>query len=157
EEERDRRLVADLEAASLAQAELVAGPHRFAFERAIPKYRQAFRAYGLPVGEGDPAAAAARLLRRPPEVRQAISSVLEEGLVLAAEPGYQVREPHLGWLRALAAAELDGGGMREMRAAWQQRDPTRRREALERLAAAADVRRLPPPALAHLARRLAAA
>jgi serine/threonine-protein kinase len=154
QEERDRQLVADLETARLAQGATVGHQNRFAPERAIPLYRKALRAYGLPVGEGDPAAAAARLSGRPPEVRQAVSAVLDEWLDLAAESSYQVREPQLAWLRVLAAVGQDEGGMREMRAAVGEGDSTRRRAALRRLAAAADVRRWPPRALAHLARRL---
>jgi serine/threonine protein kinase/tetratricopeptide (TPR) repeat protein len=154
EEERDRRLVADLEAARLAQAETLGGAGRFADERALPLYRKAFRAYGLPVGEGDPGTAAARLRRRPPEVRQAVSAAVENWLEVAAHPHSQVREPYLDWLRALAAAEVDGGGMREMRAAWHETDPARRRATLERLAVAADVLRWPPRTLVNLAERL---
>jgi serine/threonine-protein kinase len=157
DEEKDRRLVADLEAARLAQGETVFGQNRFALERAIPRYRKALRAYGLPVGEGDPAAAAARLRGRPPEVRQALSAVLDEWLDLTANPASQVREPHLGWLRALAAARLDGGQMRELRAAGRDPDPARRRVALERLARAPDLSRWPPAKVVWLARRLLAA
>ncbi len=157
EEEKDRRLVADLEAARIAQVEKVAGQNRFAAERAIPRFRKAFHAYGLPAGVGDPATAAARLRLRPPAVRQAVSAALDEWLDLAADPARRVHEPHLGWLRALAAAELDGGGMRELRAAAQEPDPARRRAALKELAAAADVRRVPLGGLVRLARRLHAA
>jgi tetratricopeptide (TPR) repeat protein len=157
EEEKDRRFVADLEAARLAQGETAAGQNRFANERAIPLYRKAFRAYGLPVGEADPAAAAARLRDRPLEVRQAVSAVLDDWLDLAANPALQIREPHRGWLRALAAAELDGGQMRELRAAAREPDPTRRRATLERLARAADLGRWPPVKVQWLARRLEAA
>jgi len=156
EEQKDRRLVADLETAYLAQTESVAAENRFAGERALPLYQKAFRTYGLPVGEGDPAAAAARLLQRPLEVRQAVSAALDNWLMLAAVPDFQVPGSHLEWLRALAAAELDGGETREVRAACQERDPIRRRAALERLAEGADVRRLPPRALVHLAQQLQA-
>src|SRR5262249_6064468 len=55
EEEKDRTLVAALDEAQLAQAETLS-QNRFAFERAVPKFRDAFRAYGLPAGQGDPAA-----------------------------------------------------------------------------------------------------
>jgi serine/threonine-protein kinase len=154
EEKRDRQLVADLETARLVQAETVAGESRFAPERAIPQFREAFRAYGLPVGEGDPAAAAARLRRRPLEVRQAVSAALEDWLEQAMGRPDQVREPHLGWLRALVAAELEAGGMPVLRAVSQERGLTGRRAALERLAAAADVSQWPPRALAQLAWRL---
>jgi len=154
EELKDRRLVADLDAARLAGVQSLAAQNRFAFERAIPRYRDAFRAYGLPMGERDPAAAAAQLHLRPPEVRQAVSAALDDWLVWATNPALGVHEPHLDWLRALAAAELDEGEMKELRAAEQEPDSKRRRAALERLAAAADVRRLPPHALFNLARRL---
>jgi serine/threonine protein kinase/Flp pilus assembly protein TadD len=154
EEEKDRRLVADLEAARLVAAETVAREGRFAPERAIPQYREALRAYGLPVGEGDPAAAAARLRRRPLEVRQAVGAAVGEWLDLAMGRKDQVREPYLDWLLALATAELDVEGIPELRAALQEPDPTRQRAALGRLAEAADVRRSPPRSLTRLAWRL---
>jgi serine/threonine protein kinase/Tfp pilus assembly protein PilF len=154
QEEKDRGLIADLQAARLVGAETVAREGRFAPERAIPRYREALRAYGLPVGEGDPAAAAARLRRRPLEVRQAVSAAVGEWLDQATGRKDQVREPYVDWLFALATAELDVEGIPELRAAWQEPDPTRRREALERLAEAADVRRWPPRALTRLAWRL---
>jgi len=156
EEEKDRRFVTDLEAARLAQAETLGGAGRFASERAIPLYRKAFRDYGLPVGEGDPAAAATRLRRRPPEVHQAVSAALDDWLGLAANLALQVHEPHPGWLRALAATVSDGGGLREMEAAWQEPDLTRRQAALERLAATADPRQWPAARLTRLAGRLQA-
>jgi tetratricopeptide (TPR) repeat protein len=154
EEQKDRRLVADIEAARLVQAETLTGEGRFASERAIPRFQEAFRAYGLPVGQGDPAAAAARLRRRPAEVRQAVNAALDDWLDLAARPQNRASEPHLDWLRALVAAELDEGGLREIRAACQEQDPGKRRVALERLAAAPDVHQLPPDTLTRLARRL---
>jgi serine/threonine protein kinase/tetratricopeptide (TPR) repeat protein len=154
EEERDHRLVADLETADLAQSETVAAENRFANEQALPLYMNAFRAYGLLVGEGDPAVAAAQLLRRPLEVRQAVSAALENWLDLAAKPGSPIPRPHRDWLRALAAAELAGGELGEVRAAWREPDPTQRGAALARLTAAADLSRWPPRALVHLARRL---
>src|SRR5262249_20704882 len=46
EEEKDRELIKALEEARLAQAETVAGSNRFAIERAVPRFREAFRAYG---------------------------------------------------------------------------------------------------------------
>jgi tetratricopeptide (TPR) repeat protein len=156
DEERDLRFVANLEKAYLAQTETVAAQNRFAEEQALPLYREAFRIYGLPVGEGDPAAAAARLFRRPLEVRRVVTAALDEWLYLATGTPRENHEPHLNWLRALVAAELDEGETREVRAACQEPDSTRRRAELKRLAEAADVRRLPPRALVDLARRLQA-
>jgi tetratricopeptide (TPR) repeat protein len=155
EEERDHRLVGDLEAASLVQSEIFAGENRFAPERAIPQFREAFRSYGMPVGTGDPAAAAARLRRRSREVRQVVGAAVEQWLEQAIGRPDRVNEPHLDWLRAFAAGVLDEGGMPpELRAALHDRDSTRRRAALERLAAGTDVRQSAPRALAQLAWRL---
>src|SRR5262249_17928192 len=56
EEEKDRALVAALDEARLAQAETLA-ENRFAVERAVPKFREAFTAYGLPAGQAHPPAA----------------------------------------------------------------------------------------------------
>jgi hypothetical protein len=145
DEEKDRQFVAALEAARLAQAETVIGQNRFASERALPLFREAFRAYGLPAGEGEPAAVAARLQQRPPQVREAVSAALDDWLVVAAVPEFQISEPHLKWLQALAAAQPDEERTREIRAVYQEKDSSKRLAALENLAAAADVSQLPPP------------
>jgi serine/threonine-protein kinase len=152
EEEKDRQFLAAVDAARLAQAETEVGQNRFTMERAVALFREAFRAYGLPAGQGDPAAAAARLRQRPPPVREAVSAALGEWIDLATNPQLPVREPHLDWLHALAAAGPDQKGTAEIRAAWQEKDPGKRRAALEKLAAEADVRRLPAPTLTALAR-----
>jgi serine/threonine-protein kinase len=154
EEEKDRQLIADLDDARLAQAETLSRLSRFATERAVPLFRRAFRAYGLPAGEGEPSAAAARLRQRPRQVREAVSAALDEWIFQATKPQRPVREPHLDWLRALAVAGPDEGGMREVRAASQERDPGKRRAALEELARAADVSKLPPHTLQRLAKHL---
>src|SRR5262249_49075838 len=153
EEEKDRQFIAALDDARLAGAETLTRPSRFATERIVLLFREAFRAYGLPVGAGEPAAAA-RLWQRPPPVREAASAALEEWFDLVADPHVQIGEPYLDWLQALAAAGPDDGGTQEIRAACQEKDPGQRRAALEKLAAAADVRTLPPGTLALLAGRL---
>src|SRR5205823_3963158 len=58
EEEKDRKLVAALDEARLTQAEFDARRNCFAEERAVPKFREAFAAYGLPAGRGEAKAAA---------------------------------------------------------------------------------------------------
>jgi serine/threonine-protein kinase len=151
EEEKDRQFVAALAAALLVQAERVPGQRFFSHERAVPLFREAFRAYGVPAGEGAPAAAAARLRR--PLVRRSASAALEEWIDLAVSTRYQVREPHLDWLRAVADAGPDDE-VREIHAAWREKDADKRRAALERVAEAADVQKLSPSALSLLARRL---
>jgi tetratricopeptide (TPR) repeat protein len=154
-EERDRTLLAALEAAHLAQAETLARENRFVMERAIPLFREALRAYGLPIGEGEPAAVAARLRGRPVAVQQAVIASLDEWDALAGDAWRGITEPHREWLRAvLDAAEPDDGWGRQVRAARREGDAARRQAALEALAAAADVPRLPALALTRLAAKL---
>jgi serine/threonine-protein kinase len=150
-EKNDRKFVADLEAALLVQAERVPGERFYSPEQAVPRFREAFRAYGVPAGEGEPPAAAVRLGR--PLVRRSASAALEEWIDLAADPRYKIHESHLDWLRAVADAGPDEE-VREIHAAWQEGDAGKRQAALERVAAAADMHKLPPSALTRLARRL---
>jgi serine/threonine-protein kinase len=155
DEEKDRKLVVSLEEARLAQAETLASENRFADERAVPKFRETFAAYGLPAGEGDPAAAAARIRQRPAAIREAIVAALDEWDALAANPKLGVNEPHRQWLRAvLAAVEPAEGWTRQFQAARDEKDTARRKAALEKLAAADDVGTLPARALDRLARQL---
>src|SRR5262249_6101665 len=84
EEEKDIKLLSALGEARLAQAESVAGETRFFSERAVPLFREAFRDYGLPAGEGEAVAVAERIRRRPAAVRDAIIAALDEWEALAA-------------------------------------------------------------------------
>jgi serine/threonine-protein kinase len=155
EEEKDRRLIAALDEAWLAQAENVAGENRFATERAVPRLRKAFREYGLAAGEGTPAAAAERIQQRPATVREAIVAALDGWDALADDPRLHLTEPHREWLRVvLAAAEPEDAWGRQFRAACAEKDDAKRRAALEQLAAAADVAKVPARALTRLAGRL---
>jgi serine/threonine-protein kinase len=154
EEEKDRRLVAALDEAALAQSETLSD-NRFATERAVPRFRAAFAAYGLPAGQGDPAAAAERIRQRPAEVQEAILAALDEWDDLASNPKLEIAEPYREWLRAvLHAAEPDDAWSRKVRAAGQEPDAARRRAALEVLAKSADATKLPARALTRLARLL---
>jgi serine/threonine protein kinase len=155
EEEKDRQLLAALDEAFLAQAETVAGQNRFALERAVPKFRGALRAYGLPAGEGEPAAVAARIRQRPVRVRETLLAALDEWIDLAANAKLGITEPHRDWLRAVAvAAEPTDGWSRRFRAAHEEKDVAKRREALEKLAEEADGGKLPAQSLRRLAGRL---
>jgi tetratricopeptide (TPR) repeat protein len=155
EEEKDRALLGALDAARLAQAETVAGENRFAPERAVPRFREALRAYGLPVGEGEPTAVAARIRGRPKMIREAIVAALDEWDILAGEPKLGLVEPHREWLRAvLEAAEPDDGWTRRFRTARAEKEEARRRAALTALANDPDVARLPARTLTRLARLL---
>ena len=55
----------------------------------VPLLREAFRAYGLATGEGDPAVALAQFPTRPPQVREAFGAALDEWIALAANPQNQ--------------------------------------------------------------------
>jgi serine/threonine-protein kinase len=155
EEEKDRTLVAALDAARLAQSELAAGQSRFALERAVPKFQEAFRAYGLAAGGVEPAEAAQRIRQRPQAVREAIVAALDEWDNLAANPNLRITEPHRKWLRAvLEAAEPDDGWTRRVRAARRETDGVQRQAALEALAKSADAARVPARALTQLAGQL---
>jgi tetratricopeptide (TPR) repeat protein len=155
EEEKDSRLLAALDEAFLAQAETVTGENRFASERAVPKFREAFQDYGLPAGKGEPAAVAARIRERPAPVREALVAALAEWYPLAADPRNATPEPHLEWLRAVAlAAEPQDGWTRRLWVARGEEDVAKRRATLEQLAAEADVTRVPARTLTHLADRL---
>jgi serine/threonine-protein kinase len=155
DEEKDRTLVTALDEARLAQAESAAGESRFASERAVPKLREAFRAYGLPAGDGEPKVAAERIRQRPAAVREAMIAALDEWDDLAGNATYQLTEPHRDWLRAvLAAAEPADGWTKEFRAALAEPDGAKRRTSLEHLATEVDVRQHPPRTLTRLARRL---
>jgi serine/threonine-protein kinase len=138
-DDKDRLLVADLDAALLAQAEH--GPKGFAWERALPKFREAFARYGLPVGQGSPEVVAARLEQRPQHLQLAAVSTLQRWIHLAEMPELTLREPHLGWLRAaLAGVEARPWG-KEMFVASARLDPVTGRAALEKLADSIDFKR----------------
>jgi tetratricopeptide (TPR) repeat protein/serine/threonine protein kinase len=181
DEEKDRKLVAALEGAKLAQADPSVNTHFTGSENAIPKFRAAFRDFGMPPGEGDPAEVARRIKRRPADVRDAVLTALDEWVelsspredrltVLLNQPHLKwlreqikeardqvvpVHEPHLKWLQALLQeAEPDDAWTREYRAARQQFDTRKSRAALEKMAADADMSQLPPQAVPRLARSL---
>ncbi len=155
EEQKDRRLVAALDEARLAQAERAAGESRFAKERAMPLFQQAFRAYGLPLGEVEPKAAAERIRQRPAAVLEAIVAALDEWDALASNKEYGVTALHQEWLRGvLEMAEPAEGWTRQFRAAREEKDEGKRKSALEKLATANDVGTLPVRALTRLAWQL---
>jgi tetratricopeptide (TPR) repeat protein/serine/threonine protein kinase len=154
-DDADRQLQADLEAASLPQGLLDDRETSFAKERAVPLFRKALAKYGLPVGKGEPAAAARRLRACPAEVRETVLAALNEWIHHARAARAGVEKPHLAWLRAMRAA-LDPVELgRDVLAA--EKDPARLRGALETLAARVDVQRVPWYALQQLVNRLSEA
>jgi Flp pilus assembly protein TadD/predicted Ser/Thr protein kinase len=148
EEEKDRRMIARLEAAPLLQAEVNVKKNLFAEERALPEYRQAFADYGLRPDVTVPAEAAALLGRRPAAVRAAVVAGLDHWLDLARHE----KAAEAGWLEeVLSAADPDDWRQR-LRVARGRRDP----QALLALAREVKVATQRPQALLLLYRGLRA-
>ncbi len=151
-EEKDQKLLAALDVARLAQAETPTAESLFAFERAVPLFREAVRAYGLEAGKGDPEAVAKQIRERPALVRQRLVAALDRWVELAADPQLGITEPHLDWLRAVfVAAEPQDGWTRQFQAAREEKDVAKRRQALEKLAAEADLGQQSPLSTTRLA------
>src|SRR5262249_20083275 len=129
--------------------------NRFADDRAVPLFREALRAYGLPPGETNPATTAVRIRQRSAPVREALLATLDEWLTLATDPKFAVTETHADWWRAvLAAAEPPDGWGRRLQAASAEKDLAKRQAALEKLAAEPGVEKLPARSLEKLYLRL---
>jgi serine/threonine protein kinase/Flp pilus assembly protein TadD len=137
DEEADRRLLAELEAIRVLQAD-VKDDH-FALASAFPKYRETFGDYGWKMCVTAPRDVAAHLRRRPAAFRGTLLTALDHWLILAR---YK-KAPEEGWLeRVLDAADTDAW-RRAVRAARARDD----RAALEKLARDADVTAQPPEEL----------
>jgi tetratricopeptide (TPR) repeat protein len=154
EEEKDQQLLAALDAAHLAQAETIVEDNRFAAERAVPLYREALRAYGLPAGELAVEEAAARIKERPAVVREALVAILDYWISLAEDPKLKVAEPHLSWLRGVVTAADPEAWGKDYRVALAEKDKAQRRAALGQLAERVNLRQFPARALTRLARQL---
>jgi tetratricopeptide (TPR) repeat protein/serine/threonine protein kinase len=154
DEEKDRTLVAALDQARLEQTATLS-QNRFAHERAVPKFQEAFRVYGLPAGECDREAAAQRIRQRPPEVREAILAALEEWDDLASQPNLRINEPHRDWLRAVReAVESEDAWTRNVKLLMRETDREKQRTALAALARSLDVKSVSPRRLIRLAKSL---
>jgi serine/threonine-protein kinase len=151
QEQKDRTLMAALEEARLRQSETIAGENRLAVERGVPLIRESLRAYGLRAGEEDPKAAAAWIRGRPTAVREAIVAALDEWDALASDPRLHITEPHRRWLQAVLAAAEPPAWNQQVGAARAEPDEARRRAALEKLVASADLTRVPARSLIRLA------
>jgi serine/threonine-protein kinase len=152
DEEKDRKLIADLDEALLKQAGTLS-TRGFTPARAVPLFREAFRAYGMAAGDGDPRTVALRIQQRPAPVREAILATLDEWSDLTAS--FDLNEPHLKWLwSVLDAAEPPDAWGRQVREARRKPDKATRDARLEALARTARVEQLPTRALTRLARQL---
>jgi tetratricopeptide (TPR) repeat protein len=140
--ERDRRLVADLEEIRLRQSDT--NEKGFDRQAAVPRYTAAFAAWGLDVGQREPAVLAERLRGHAQSER--LLSALRDWTRLTVDERERER-----LTAVLSAAEPapDAFG-RRLREALAERGT----EALVRLAREADVSRLPAVTLVQLGRDL---
>ncbi|HYT87788.1 MAG TPA: hypothetical protein VEL76_03620, partial [Gemmataceae bacterium] len=138
EQERDRRLLEQLEAIRLQTSARKDGQAR-------PQYAAAFREYGLPLEELDAAKAAARLREQPSPVREAVLAALDHlALLLDDKAGKRLRD-------VLAAADPDPWRTR-LREALGKRDQA----SLKKLASDLDLTQQTPAAVILLADGLVA-
>jgi tetratricopeptide (TPR) repeat protein len=148
-EKRDQEFIARFDDIRLNVESQVHVAHgHFSFGLAFPEIRDALdHSYGIKIGAGVPAQAAAIVQGLPERVRASLLAALDRCLSLAPEGDAQTRE----WLRAtLAAADSDPWRLR-VRRAMLDGD----RKALESLAREVDVRRQPPSFLLGVAEGLA--
>ena len=122
QEQRDRQLLAALDAAWLAEPSLT-WDRRFANEKSVPLLRKALTADGLAVGRDDPQAAAAQIKSRQEEVRSEIVAALYEWYTLLSPPIGVVLEDKPGFRRGgLRLARKSGRARRTL----ERRRPNRR-------------------------------
>jgi serine/threonine-protein kinase len=144
-DEKDRQLLAALGTIHLFQYDLDLDVS----ERVVSHYREAFRAFGMPAGEGTATEATERLAKRPATVREAALAALDEWVARAEN--HALNEPHLEWLRTVLAAAEPEGWTKQVRAAAAEKDVAKRRAALEKLTDTADVEHLPAQRLTRIA------
>ncbi len=145
-DEKDRQLLMALDAIHLIQYDIES------FESVLARFREAFQEFGMPAGQGDATDAAQRFTHRPLVVREAVLGALDEWISQAeSHPDY---EPNLVWLQAVVAVAEPEGWRKKVRDAAAEKDPQKRRAALQKLAETADVQHLPVQRLTMLATRL---
>lgn len=126
-EEKDRRLVAQIQEIRLQRATTDVRESKFDDKGTLVAYQDAFLAYGLDLNELDTDQAVALVSSRPPYIRDQFLAGLDDSVILKAQRDKK-------WLSA--ARLLDPDPWRnQLRAAYERSD----REALERLAAEVDV------------------
>jgi serine/threonine-protein kinase len=142
DEEADRRLVAQLEEVRLRKAEDHPREARFAQGRALPRYAEALRRFGVTDLRVPPERAAARIRERPAHVRTQVVAALDDWIPLIDANSEQARRLEV----VVNAADPDPWRQR-LRAARRNKD----RKALEDLAREVRVDRQPPETLQLLA------
>src|SRR5262249_41846715 len=112
QEEKDRKLLAALDAARIIHEESDVRDPRLPFERSVPLCQAPLRQYGLRVGGGPARAAADKIRHRPAAVRDTLAAVLDEWVRLLEWPFPRLDRGHLPWLRALVQ-EVDPNSWRQ--------------------------------------------
>jgi serine/threonine protein kinase/TolA-binding protein len=139
QEAADRRVLARIEHIRRLQAEVDTRENRYAIEKALPEYHDAFHEYGWEANVLTPAQVAAQLTHRPTTMHATLLAALDHWLILARH----MKAPEAPWLeQVLAQADTDDWRQR-VRAARKNGD----RAALEQLAREVDAAAQAPEAL----------
>jgi tetratricopeptide (TPR) repeat protein len=144
-EKRDQEFIARFEDIRLhAESQYNVEESKFSNELAFPEYRDALgRYYGIEIGAGVPAQAAAIVQHQPEPVRASLLAALDQCLRVAPKGDGQTRQ----WLVATLDAADSDPVRKRVRTAMLDGD----RKTLEALARAIDVGRQPPSLLLSLA------
>jgi tetratricopeptide (TPR) repeat protein/ribosomal protein S27E len=143
-EEKDRQMVATLTRIRMERADKKAGENEYPFAHAVPKYREAFEAYGMKV-----TMPLAEVASRIQALRAPIQAALMSGLdTWVHMPGATTSDR--GWIHAVLAAADDDPWRKQVRDADRRND----RVALQALADREKTLDQPPATLELLARAL---
>jgi tetratricopeptide (TPR) repeat protein/serine/threonine protein kinase len=143
-DDRDRRLVSDIDRIRLEKSEPDIEQSRFMEQEAAPKYRQAFASFGITAQATPAAEAATWIMSKHPPLRAALMAGLYDWL------DHQSDRQEQAWLYAvLAAADLD-----DWRSRWRAAARSADVAALEALAVHPDAPAQPPATLVILANGL---
>jgi len=162
QEKKDLQLLADLDRAWSAQTELDANRRNFDLGRAGPWLRQALQAYGVVIGEGEPATVAAWIGQRPERVRMELLSAMQilsdlQFIRAGSEEPQTVaikRGSEQAWLRAVVRAAETDPWRRARLDSREITDPNEKRAAIDKLAESTDRDSQPARALTDLAAEL---
>ncbi len=148
-DKKDRDMVATVERIRLEQSQPNVKENRFSNREAVPKYREAFGAYGLVAGKTPPKDVAAVLGGTHPAIQTALVAAIDDWLMMGLVSD-QATDQERQWLSAVLAAADPNVWPNRVRAATLKGD----RQALEALAQRPEATQQPPATLVILANAL---
>ncbi len=161
EEQADRKLLADLNDASLAattgrgiRPTKPGNPLTFSIDRSVAAYTRVFADYGLVPGTTEPTAAAARVRSRPRAVQDEIVSALMEWYLQGLDP--RIKDPSGPWVLKVLAEFGDDTLLIRARDIRRDSDSAKRRARFRELAASLPVATMPARMLMQIATEMQA-